>query len=191
VTTGKAAGLLVVLALALAACGSDPPKGSATYGGTTTSAPGGAGSAHSATGTATTANGRYRITLAVGDRTPGGRATVCAPGVAPGRSSLSVVVTVVNADNRAAPFPPLRVELNAGGSPAPVPVRDSSGTCSFTPHDGALDAGASMTLPGATPATDDNAAPGSAGRVEVALSTPSASATLASPRLRAARPSQR
>ncbi len=167
-TTGKAAGLLVVLALA--ACGSDPPKASATYGGTTTSAPGGAGSAHSATGTATTANGRYRITLAVDDRTPGGTATVCAPGAAPGRSSLSLVVTVVNAENRAVPFPPLRVELNAGGSPAPAPVRDSSGTCSFTPHDGALDAGASVTLPGATPAIDDKAAAGSAGRVEVAIS---------------------
>ncbi len=170
-TTGKAAGLVVVVALALAGCGSDPPKGAGTSGGGTTSVPGGTGSARSATGTATTANGSYRITLAVGDRSPGGTATVCAPGAAPGKSSLSVVVTVVNADNgRAVPFPPLRVELNAGGSPAPVPVRDSSGTCSFTPHDGALDPGASATLPGATPAIDDNAAPGSAGRVEVAIS---------------------
>ncbi len=167
-TPGKAAGLLVVLALA--ACGSDPPKRSATYGATTTSAPGGTGSSRSVTGTATTANAHYRITLALGDRTPGGTATVCAPAASPGRTSLSVVVTVVNTDNRAAPFPPLRVELNAGGSPAPVPVRDSSGTCSFTPHDGALEAGASVTLPGATPAIDDNAPPGSAGRVEVALS---------------------
>ncbi len=168
-TTGKAAALMVLLALALAACGSDPPKGSATSGGATT-APSGAGSARSVTGTATTANGHYRITLAVGAGTPGGAATVCAPGAAPGGSSLSVGVTVVNTDNRAAPFPPLRVELDAGGSPAPVPVRDSSGTCSFTPHDGALQAGASVTLPGSTPAIDDNAAPGSAGRLEVAIS---------------------
>ncbi len=168
-TTGKAAGLMA-LALALTGCGSDVPKGGVTSGGGTTAVPGGAGSSRSVTGTANTANGHYRITLALGDRTPGGAATVCAPGAAPGRSSLSVVVTVVNTDNRPAPFPPLRVELNAGGSPAPVPVRDSSGTCSFTPHDGALEAGASVTLPGATPTIDDNAAPGSAGRVEVAVS---------------------
>jgi len=81
-----------------------------------------------------------------------------------------VTVTVTNDGSGSSPFPPLRVELNAGGSPAPVPVRDSSGTCSFTPHEPDLEGGASVVLPGATPAIDDGAAPGSAGRVEVAIS---------------------
>jgi hypothetical protein len=172
------AGLVVVAA----GCGSSS-KPTATGGATTTVspasgatasvttvAPGAATSARSATGTATTANGTYRVTVTVGDRSPAGAATVCAPSPVAGRTALAVTVTVTNQGSTSSPFPALRVELNAGGSPAPVPVRDSSGTCSFTPHEPDIAGGASVVLPGATPAIADSAGPGSAGRVEVAIS---------------------
>ncbi|HEX3393270.1 MAG TPA: hypothetical protein VHS52_01975 [Acidimicrobiales bacterium] len=144
------------------------PASSATSGPTTV-APG-ATSARSATGTATTANGTYRIALTVGDRSPAGAPTACAPSPVAGKTALAVTVTVSNEGGASSPFPALRVELNAGGSPAPVPVRDSSGTCSFTPHEPDIAGGASVVLPGATPAIADSAGPGSAGRVEVAIS---------------------
>ncbi len=120
---------------------------------------------------AITAEGRYRITVTVADRAGGETATACAPDAASGRSALPVRVTVANADNRqAVPFPALRVELLAAGDRSPVPVRDSSGTCSFTPHEAAIDAGASVVLPGSTPMIDVTAPAGSLGRVEVAIS---------------------
>ncbi|MGI8776164.1 MAG: hypothetical protein ACR2LJ_01950 [Acidimicrobiales bacterium] len=161
--------LAVVVAMAVAGCGGGS-KTTVAGGTGTTAAPGGTGSARSATGTATTANGRYRIVVTVGDRTPASSPKACVPAAAPGKTALAVTVTVTNDGTASSPFPPLRVELNAGGSPAPVQVRDSSGTCSFTPHEPDIEGGASLVLPGATPAIDAGAAPGSAGQVEVSLS---------------------
>lgn len=161
-------GGLVVVA---AGCGSSS-KPAVTGGSTTTvsPAPGATTSARSATGTATTANGTYRVLVTVGDRSPASAPTVCPPSPVVAKTALAVTVTVSNEGGASSPFPALRVELNAGGSPAPVPVRDSSGTCSFTPHEPDIAGGASVVLPGATPAIADSAAPGSAGRVEVSIS---------------------
>lgn len=155
-----------------AGCGSGsakPVDGTGSTSTTTTTVV--ADPTRTATGTATTHDGRYRITLSVGRPGPGAPVVACAPATPAGTSALPVSVIVANDDpGRAVTFPALRVELVGGGPPTPVPVRNSSGACSFTPHETALEAAASVVLPGATPAISDSAPAGSAGRVEVAIS---------------------
>jgi hypothetical protein len=138
-----------VVGLLLAGCGDDekPPAG----------AP--AAAPRTSAGEFTSTDGyRYRIVLVVGDESD------CQPA---GGSGVPVALTVTNlAGDRPAPFPPLRVELirAAGVKPEQVPVRDPSGTCTFTPRVPSLAPGQSVTFAGATPRVE------SAGRVEVAIS---------------------
>jgi hypothetical protein len=115
---------------------------------------------------------RYRITLDVGDRLAAASADECATTAPPaGQAHVRVTLTVANLDTtRPAPSPPLRIELAAGGSPRPVLVRDPGGTCTFTPRVSSLGAGESVAYRGTTPAVASDAAPGSAGAVEVNVS---------------------
>jgi hypothetical protein len=84
-----------------------------------------------------------------------------------------VTLIVVNeAKDKSAPFPPLRIEMTAaaGAKPAQVPVRDTTGACTFTPRVSAIGPGGSVVFNGNSPAIDTAAAPGSAGRIQVSVS---------------------
>jgi len=112
------------------------------------------------------------VTVALGARSATG-GPECAGAPAAGRSFLPVTLIVANeATDRAAPFPPLRVEMTAGAGAKPVQVlvRDPSGACTFMPRVASIAAGGSVVFNGTSPAIDDAAPPGSAGRIEVNLS---------------------
>ena len=116
---------------------------------------------------------RYTITVLVGPRSPTGSPEACPGTATPGRSYLPVTLTVANtAPDRAAPFPPVRVELTTGPGikPGQVMVRDTAGACTFSPRAPAIGPGASAVFQGTTPAIDDTAATGAAGRIEVKVS---------------------
>ena len=131
-----------------------------------------AGRAYSADLT-TTDGHRYRVTVLVGDRSPTGAAADCPGTPAAGKSYLPVTLTVANvATDRAAPFPPLRIELTAGAGarPGQVLVRDSAGACTFSPRQSSIGPGASVVFKGTSPAIDATAGTGSAGQIEVKVS---------------------
>jgi hypothetical protein len=90
-----------------------------------------------------------------------------------GRYSLPVTLMVANvATDRAAPFPPVRIELAApaGTRPGQVLVRDAGGTCTFSPRVTSIGPGASVVFNGTSPLIEEGAAAGSAGRIEVKVS---------------------
>ena len=123
-----------------------------------------------ATGTVETSTGLYRVDLSVGPAA-GALGAPCAPAPSPGRTVRPVLVTVVNTSpDQPAPFPPLRVELVSGGSPAEVLVQDPAGACTFTPRGPALEPGATVSFSGTTPLFVGDGKPGSAGAVQVAVS---------------------
>lgn len=169
----------MALAAVLGACG-DEPADEAPGQATTTVL------AAAATTTSTTAAGRsyaadftgadghrYRITISLGGRPAPGAVLDCPGTPAPGRYALPVTLMVANAaTDRPAPFPPVRIEMAApaGTRPAQVLVRDTAGTCTFSPRVATIGAGASVVFNGTTPLIDDGAAPGSAGRIEVKVS---------------------
>ena len=121
----------------------------------------------------TTTDGyRYKITLLVGAPSPTGGAD-CPGEVAAGKAYLPVTLTVANAaTDRAAPFPPVRVELAgaAGTKPGQVMLRDPAGQCTFSPRQPSLAAGASAVFSGTSPGIDAAAGPQSAGQIEVKVS---------------------
>lgn len=120
----------------------------------------------------TTDGYRYKVTVAVGPPSATGGPECPRPAVS-GRSFLPVTVIVANAaGDRSAPFPPLRIELTRGADskPAQVLVRDPSGSCTFTPRVPSLAPSASVVFNGSSPAIDQAASPGSAGRIEVNVS---------------------
>lgn len=172
-------GIAVALALALAGCGDEDGSDGGTQAATeeapttagaptSTSTTASAARTHSADFTSTDGY-RYRIVVALGENGD------CQAPPSAGRSSLPLTLTVTNQSaDRPAPFPPLRIELRnevTGGEVRErVLVRDPSGTCTFTPRVSSIAAGASVTFAGATPPLPDGAAPGSAGRIEVAVS---------------------
>ena len=49
-------------------------------------------------------------------------------------------------------------------------MRDTAGTCTFSPRVASIGPGASVVFNGTSPLIDDGAAPGSAGRIEVKVS---------------------
>lgn len=122
----------------------------------------------------TTTDGyRYKITLDVGPASATGSPNDCPGTAAPGKAFLPVTVTVANAAaDKAAPFPPVRVELAGapGTKPGQVLVKDASGACTFSPRQPSIAPGAAAVFRGTTPAIDANAAPGTAGQVEVKVS---------------------
>ena len=169
---------MVVAAALLGACGDDPAVDTsaqpapttAPTPSTSTTAP-----ARPYTADLTTSDGyRYTITMLVGARTPpGGAPDECPNPATPGKTSFPVTLTVANqAADRPAPWPPLRIELATapGTRPGQVMLKDTSGTCTFTPRVPSIGPGASVTFKGTTPAIDDTAAPGTAGRLEVKAS---------------------
>lgn len=114
---------------------------------------------------------RYRITLEVGDKLTAAAADECAAAPGAGRAAVRVTLTVANTEtNRPAPSPPVRIELNGPGGRQQVLVRDPTGTCTFTPRVPSIGAGQSVVYRGTTSALAADAAPGSAGQVEVAVS---------------------
>jgi hypothetical protein len=136
----------------------------------TTTVAAGAGQSYAAD--LTTADGRYKVTVALGARSAtGGRDC---PGTATaGRIFLPVTLVVANAaTDKAAPFPPLRIEMTtaAGAKPAQVMVRDASGACTYTPKVPSIGPGSSVVFNGTTPAIDAAAAPGAAGQIKVSVS---------------------
>ena len=122
----------------------------------------------------TTTDGyRYKITLLVGPRSPTGSAEACPGAATAGRSYLPVTLTVTNlAADRSAPFPPVRMELTTapGTKPGQVLVRDPAGACTFSPRVPSIAPGGSAVFQGTSPAIDDTAADGAAGRIEVKVS---------------------
>ncbi|MGI8983989.1 MAG: hypothetical protein ACR2HM_05585 [Acidimicrobiales bacterium] len=122
----------------------------------------------------TSADGhRYRITLALGARPAAGAVLDCPGAPTTGRYVLPVTLIVANAAaDRAAPFPPVRLETGvpSGAKPAPVMVRDTAGACTASPRVASVGAGASVVFNGTSPLIDEGAAPGSAGRIEVKVS---------------------
>ena len=167
-------------AAVLAACGEDPAMettGQAPAPSTTvTAAPATTSTTIARTYTAdlTTTDGyRYTITVLLGARAATGAPEECPGPASAGRIYLPVTVTVANAaTDRPAPFPPLRVEMTttAGARPAQVMVRDTSGACTFSPRVPSIGPGASVVFKGTSPAFDEAAAPGTAGRIEVKVS---------------------
>ena len=160
----------------LGACGDEPAEevtgqtGSTAVPATTsTTAPG-----RTYTADLTTTDGyRYTITVLVGDRSPTGAAADCPGTATPGKSYLPVTLTVANAaTDRAAPFPPVRIELTGapGTKPGQVLVRDAAGACTFSPRQPSLAPGASAVFKGSSPAIDAAAGSGSAGQIEVKVS---------------------
>ena len=159
----------------LGACGDEPAEeapgqtgSTAALATTSTTAPG-----RAYTADLTTTDGyRYTITVLVGERSPTGAADC--PGTAtPGKAYLPVTLTVANgATDRAAPFPPVRVELTGppGTKPGQVLVRDAAGACTFTPRQPSIAPGASAVFKGSSPAIDAAAGSGSAGQIEVKVS---------------------
>ena len=157
--------------LALAGCGSDQdPTIDAGQSGTSTTVPAATTTTapRSFSGELTSSDGyRYRIVLDVGDRLPAASADDCATAA----GGVRVTLTVANVDTtRPAPSPPVRIELNGPGGRQQVMVKDRSGACTFTPRVPSIGAGESVVYRGSTPAVTANAAAGSAGQVEVAVS---------------------
>lgn len=114
---------------------------------------------------------RYRITLEVGDKLTSAAAEECSSAPGSGRANVRVTLTIANTEtNRPAPSPPVRIELVGTGGRQQVLVRDPAGTCTFTPRVPQIGAGASIVYRGTTPAMAADAAPGSAGQVEVNVS---------------------
>ncbi len=160
----------------LAACGDEPAEeapgqtGSAAAPATTPTT----AAERSYTADLTTTDGyRYRITVLVGDRSPTGAAADCPGTPTPGKSYLPVTLTVANtATDRAAPFPPVRIELTGppGTKPGQVLVRDAAGACTFSPRQPSIGPGASAVFKGSSPAIDAAAGTGSAGQIEVKVS---------------------
>jgi hypothetical protein len=128
---------------------------------------------HSYSGELTTTDGRYKVTLALGVRSATGGQD-CPGTAAAGRSFVPVTLIVANeANDKSAPFPPLRIEMTttaAGAKPAQVLVRDPSGACTFTPKVAAIAPGGSVVFNGTSPSVDTAAAPGSAGHIQVSVS---------------------
>jgi hypothetical protein len=128
---------------------------------------------HSYDSELTTTDGhRYKVTVALGARSSTG-GPECPGTPAAGRGFLPVTLIVANeATDRAVPFPPLRIEMTAatGAKPVPVLVRDPSGACTFTPRVASIGPGGSVVFNGTSPAVDEGAGPGSAGRIEVSVS---------------------
>jgi hypothetical protein len=122
----------------------------------------------------TTTDGyRYRISLVVGGPSATGRAGECPGTATPGKSYLPVTLTVANvATDRAAPFPPVRVEMTTapGAQPAHVLVLDGAGKCTFSPRIPSIAPGGSAVFNGTSPAIDATAAAGTAGQIEVKVS---------------------
>ena len=122
----------------------------------------------------TTTDGyRYGVTVDVGEPTTAGAADECPGTATPGRYFLPVTLTVENlAPDRPAPFPPLRIEMTTapGTRPGQVMVKDAAGACTFAPRLPSIAPGASVVFKGTTPAIEEGAAPGSAGRIEVKVS---------------------
>ena len=171
------AGAALVAGALLAACGEEPADegpgqtvtSTVTSTPTSTTVPGRTYSAD-----LTTTDGyRYKITVLVGPRSPTGSPEACPGTATPGRSYLPVTLTVANAAvDRAAPFPPVRVELTTapGTKPGQVLVRDPAGTCTFSPRGSSIGPGASAVFQGTSPAIDDSAGQGTAGTIEVKVS---------------------
>ncbi|MGI8806527.1 MAG: hypothetical protein ACR2KK_01490 [Acidimicrobiales bacterium] len=165
----------------MAACGDEPADQSPLQAGST-QAPATPVPATTSTTSAgrtftsdlTTTDGyRYTITVLVGDRSPTGAAADCPGTLTPGKSYLPVTLTVANAStDRAAPFPPVRVELTSapGTKPGQVLMRDSAGACTFSPRQPSIGPGASAVFRGTSPAIDVAAGAGSAGQIEVKVS---------------------
>ncbi len=169
----------MALAAVLGACGDEPvdeAPGQATT--TAVAAPATtttiAVAGRSYSGDFTSSDGsRYRITLSVGGRPAPGAVLDCPGTATPGRYVLPVTLMVANmAADRPAPFPPVRLEMAApaGTRPGQVLVRDTAGTCTFSPRVASIGASASVVFNGTTPLIDDGAASGSAGRIEVKVS---------------------
>ena len=122
----------------------------------------------------TTTDGyRYTITVLVGPRSPTGSPDACPGAATAGRFYLPVTLTVANsATDRSAPFPPIRIELTTapGTKPGQVLVRDPAGACTFNPRVPSIAPGASAVFQGTSPAIDDAAGAGAAGRIEVKVS---------------------
>ena len=122
----------------------------------------------------TTTDGyRYTITVVVGARSPTGAPDDCPGTATPGQSYLPVTLTVANAaTDRSAPFPPVRLEFTTapGARPGQVMLRDRSGACTFSPRVPSISPGALAVFRGTSPAIDDTAAAGTAGKVEVKVS---------------------
>ena len=163
---------MAVAAVLLGACGDDPADqggGQAPPATTSTTL---AGQTH--TSELTTTDGyRYAVTVLLGERTATGAADECPGTAAPGRFFLPITLTVANlAADRPAPFPPLRIELATapGTRPGQVMVRDTAGACTFAPRVPSIAPGASVVFKGTSPAIEEGAAPGSAGRLEVKVS---------------------
>jgi hypothetical protein len=116
---------------------------------------------------------RYTISVVVGPPSATGAADACPGTATAGKVYVPVTLTVANtAADRAAPFPPVRVELAGapGSKPGQVMVRDTTGACTVTPRVPSIGAGASAVFKGTSPAIDSTAAPGTAGRIEVKVS---------------------
>ena len=183
---------MAVAAALLGACGDDPAVEQTTQPApgqatplptttttttTTTTVPAG----RSYSSDLTSSDGyRYTITLVVGAGSSAATAGDCPPPA--GGYVLPVTLTVANqATDRPAPFPPLRVELTTspGTRPGQVLLKDTAGTCTFAPRAPSIGPGASLVFKGTTPAIDERAAAGTAGRIEVKASE--STFTLAAP----------
>ena len=170
---------MVVAAALLGACGDDPADeapGQVTTTAVASQAPTTsttvAGRSYAADFTSADGH-RYRITLAVGGRPAPGAVLDCPATATAGRYALPVTLMVANvANDRPAPFPPVRIEMAApaGTRPAQVLVRDAAGACTFSPRVASIGAGASVVFNGTSPLIDETATTGSAGRIEVKVS---------------------
>lgn len=122
----------------------------------------------------TTTDGyRYRISLEFGPPSPTGAADACAGPPSPGKVYFPLILTIANsAADKAAPFPPVRIEQTAapGTKPAQVQVKGADGTCTFAPRQPSIAAGQSAVFKGSTPAVDAVAPHGSAGQISVKVS---------------------
>lgn len=110
--------------------------------------------------------------MLVGAKSTTGAADCPGPAT-PGKAYLPVTVMVANiATDKAAPFPPIRIELTPapGAKPGQVLVRDSAGTCTFSPRQPSIAPGAAAVFKGTSPAVDESAAAASAGQIEVKVS---------------------
>ena len=170
-------GAAILATATLAACGEEPADDAP--GQTVTSQVAAAPTSTTVPGRSyaadlTTTDGyRYKITVLVGPRSPTGSPEACPGTATAGRSHLPVTLTVANAaTDRAAPFPPVRVELTTapGAKPGQVLVRDPAGACTFSPRIPSIGPGASAIFQGTSPAIDDAAGEGTAGRIEVKVS---------------------
>jgi hypothetical protein len=170
---------VVVAAALLGACGDDPAEEAPGQATTTAAAAPSATTSTTAGGNSyaadlTTADGnRYRITLAIGSRSQTAGIQDCPATAAAGRYSLPVTLIVANVTtDRAAPFPPVRLEMAApaGTRPTQVLVRDPAGSCTFSPRVASIAPGGSVVFNGTTPPIEEGAAAGASGRIEVKVS---------------------